>query len=249
MPGLQGHIDPSYRAFDMDYPDQKRADRFLEELARFEKEGDMPRLSIVHLPGDHTAGTRIGKRTPTACVADNDLALGRIMARLSTSPFWKDMVVFIVEDDAQNGPDHVEAHRSVALVLGPYVLRGKVDSTLYSTTSMVRTIELILGLEPMSQFDAAARPMYACFQSEPDLRAYEPVRPAVDMEEKNTAHAWGAHLSEKLDLSRADAADDQILNAMIWHSVRGAQVALPPPVRSAFFYPQSKERGEVDDDE
>src|SRR5262249_32397584 len=165
---LQGHFDPMFRGFDMDYPDQKRADRFLEELAGFEKAGEMPRLVILKLPNDHTSGTTPNKWTVTACVGDNDLALGRVVEGLSQSRFWKQMAIFVVEDDAQNGSDHVDAHRTVALAISPYIKKHSVDSTLYSTSSMLRTMELILGLEPMSQFDAAARPMFPSFADQPD---------------------------------------------------------------------------------
>jgi DNA-binding beta-propeller fold protein YncE len=237
---LEGHFDPWFRGYDLDYPDQKRADRFIEELKRFEGEGAMPRLQIVRLPNDHTYGTRVGKPTPTALVADNDLALGRVIEALSKSKFWSDTAVFVVEDDAQNGPDHVDAHRTVALVVSPYARRGAVDSSLYSTTSMLRTIELILGLRPMSQFDAAARPMYASFQARPELRPYEHVVPPVDLKEKNARTAWGAALSETFDLSKADAADDLLLNEVIWRSVKGPGSRMPPPVRAAFVLPHVK---------
>src|SRR5262249_39401523 len=190
MPGiarvkaLEEHFDPWYRGYDLDYPDQKRADRFLEELARFEKEGSIPRFIVMRLPNDHTAGTRAGKPTPTAYIADNDLALGRVVEAISKSKFWKETAIFVVEDDAQNGPDHVDAHRTVALVVSPYTKRRHVDSTMYSTSSMLRTMELILGLKPMSQFDAAARPMYHSFQAKPELTPYRHVRPEVDLNEK-----------------------------------------------------------------
>src|SRR5207302_2457373 len=137
-----------------------------------EKAGEMPRLIILRLPNDHTYGTREGKPTPAAMVADNDHAFGMVVEAVSKSKFWKDTAIFVVEDDAQNGPDHVDAHRTIAFVISPYTKRGQVDSRLYSTSSMLRTIELILGLKPMSQFDAAALPMFASFQKEPDLRAY-----------------------------------------------------------------------------
>ena len=127
---LEGHFDPMFRSFDMDYPDVKRTERFLEELAQFEKAGEMPRLSIVRLPNDHTSGTSPGKWTVTACVGDNDLALGRLVEGLSKSRFWKQMAIFVVEDDAQNGSDHVDAHRTVALAISPYIKRHSVDSTL-----------------------------------------------------------------------------------------------------------------------
>jgi hypothetical protein len=238
---LEGHFDPWYRGFDMDYSEQKRADRFIEELARFEKEGALPRLTIMRLPNDHTVGTRVGKPTPTAMVADNDLGLGRVVEAVSKSKFWKETAIFVVEDDAQNGPDHVDAHRTVALVISPYTKRGQVDSTLYSTTSMLRTMELILGLKPMSQFDAAARPMYASFQAKPDLRPYEHVVPAVSLTETNQPGAWGAKESEGFDLTKEDAADDLRFNEVIWRSVRGANSPMPPPVRAAFVFPHPEE--------
>src|SRR5205814_8110811 len=147
-PALQYHFDPWYPVYNLDVPDQKRADRFIAELARFEKNGDMPRFQVMRLPNDHTSGTARGKPTPTAYVADNDLALGRVVEGLSKSRFWKNLAIFVVEDDAQNGSDHVDAHRTVALAISPYIKRKSVDSTMYSTSSMLRTMELILGLEP-----------------------------------------------------------------------------------------------------
>jgi YVTN family beta-propeller protein len=238
---LRGHFDPKFRSFDMDYLDQKRADRFLEELAEFEAKGEMPRLIILRLPNDHTAGTTPGKPSPTAHVADNDLALGRVVEGLSRSTFWPHLAIFVVEDDAQNGPDHVDAHRTVALSISPYTRRKTVDSTLYSTSSMLRTIELCLGLEPMSQFDAAARPMFAAFTPRPDLSPYahRPV-PAELMQERNQLTAWGAAASQRLDLEIEDRADDMVFNEIIWKSVKGPDSPMPPPVRAAFVLPAQK---------
>jgi hypothetical protein len=245
---LKGHFDPMFRSFDMGYPDVKRAERFLEELAGFEKEGEMPRLIVLRLPNDHTSGSTPGKPTPTAYVADNDLALGRVIEGLSRSRFWKETAVFVVEDDAQNGSDHVDAHRTVALAISPYIRRHSVDSTMYSTSSMLRTIELCLGLEPMSQFDAAARPMSAAFTAEPDLSPYT-ARPAgADVDARNTASAWGAEASKKLNLEVEDRADDLVFNEIIWKSVKGASSPMPPPVRAAFVIPR-KDRRERDDDD
>jgi YVTN family beta-propeller protein len=245
---LEGHFDPYFRSFDVNYPDQKRADRFIEELKRFEKEGEMPQLQILRLPNDHTAGTQLGKLTPIALVADNDLALGRVVEAVSHSKFWRDTAIFVVEDDAQNGSDHVDAHRTVALVVSPYTKRGQVDSSLYSTTSILRTMELILGLAPMTQFDAAARPMYNSFQSTANLRPYDHVPAQVDLNEKNTATAWGAKLSEKFDLTREDAVDDLLLNEVIWRSIRGANSKMPAPVRAAFVVPHVKKDKKDDGD-
>ncbi|HYT92259.1 MAG TPA: alkaline phosphatase family protein [Gemmataceae bacterium] len=234
---LEGHFDPWFRGYDLDYPDVKRAARFIEELKAFEKKGEYPGLTILRLPNDHTYGTKPGKPTPTAMVAENDHALGLVIEALSHSKFWKDMAIFVVEDDAQNGADHVDAHRTVALVISPYTKRAHVDSAMYSTASMLRTMELILGLKPMSQFDAAARPMYNSFQPKANLTAYKHVVPQVDMKATNAKTAWGAKLSDTFDFSREDAADDLLLNEVIWRSVRGPDAPMPPPVRAAFVFP------------
>jgi YVTN family beta-propeller protein len=240
-PALEGRFDPLYRGFDMNYSDLDRAARFIEELSRFEREGEMPRLQIVRLPNDHTSGTQPGSRTPTSCVAENDLALGRIVEAVSRSAFWPKTAIFVVEDDAQNGSDHVDAHRTVALVASPYSRRNAVDSTLYSTSSMLRTIELILGLDPMSQFDAAAMPMFACFQREVDLSPYR-CRPAeVPLDSLNAATAWGAAASLAMDFSKEDAADDLLLNEVVWRSVRGSDSPMPAPRRAAFVFVAAEE--------
>jgi DNA-binding beta-propeller fold protein YncE len=247
-PALVGHFHPTFPSYNLDIPDQRRADIFLEELREFEAQGEMPQLSIVRLPNDHTSGTSPGKPTVTAMVADNDLALGRVVEGLSRSRFWPRMAIFVVEDDAQNGSDHVDAHRTVALAISPYIRRGSVDSTLYTTASMLRTMELILGLEPMSQFDAAARPMFASFTNEPDLTPYETLPPNVDLRELNTRDAPGADLSMKLDLTKEDRADDLVFNEIIWKAVKGADSVMPPPVRAAFVLPRSEPDGDDDDD-
>jgi hypothetical protein len=238
IPALQGHFDPKYRGYDLDYPDAKRADRFLEELAGFEEAGEMPRLVILRLPNDHTSGTAPGKPTVLAYLGDNDLALGRVVEGLSKSRFWKQMAIFVVEDDAQNGSDHVDAHRTVALAISPYIKRKSVDSTMYSTSSMLRTMELCLGLDPMSQFDAAARPMWRSFTSTPDLTPYTHRPAQVDLNAKNLATAWGADASKRLNLEIEDRADDLIFNEIIWKAVRGPDSPMPPPVHSAFVLPR-----------
>lgn len=249
VPALEGHFDPYFRGYDLEYPDVKRAERFISELRRFEKEGDMPRLQIVRLPNDHTAGTRVGMPTPTAYLADNDLALGMLVEAVSHSKFWKQTAIFVVEDDAQNGPDHVDAHRTVALVISPYTKRRFVDSTLYSTSSMLRTMELILGLKPMSQFDAAARPMYNSFTSQPDFTPYKHEMPRVDLKEVNKPTAWGADRSARFDLSKEDAADDLLFNEVIWKAVKGPDSPMPQPVRAAFFIPVRPVVVKDDDDD
>jgi hypothetical protein len=230
--GLRGHFDPLYRGFDLNYSDLKRADRFISEFTRLEGLDQMPRLQIVRLPNDHTHGATPNFQTPTAYVGENDLALGRIIETVSHSKYWPETAIFVVEDDSQNGPDHVDAHRTVALVVSPYAKRGVKDSTMYSTTSMLRTMELILGLKPMSQFDAAAAPMYGCFQATPDARPYTLVNQNVDLNEKNAVTAWGAGL--KLNFAKEDAVDDLLLSEIVWKAVRGADSTAPPPVHAAF---------------
>lgn len=246
---LEGHFDSKFRGYDLDYPDVKRTERFLEELAEFEAKGEMPSFIVLRLGNDHTSGTRPGKKTPTAMVADNDLALGKLVEGVSKSKFWKDTAIFVVEDDAQNGSDHVDAHRTVALVVSPYTKKGIVDSTMYSTSSMLRTMELILGLKPMSQFDAAAMPMYASFTAKADLRPYLH-RPAnIDLNEVNAATAWGAKLSMEMDFSKEDAADDLLLNDIVWRSVRGPNSPMPPPVRAAFVFAENESEEEESEEE
>jgi hypothetical protein len=163
-------------------------------------------------------------------VAENDLALGEILEAVSHSKFWKECAFFIVEDDAQDGPDHVDAHRTCAFVAGPYVRRGIVDSTMYDQCSMLRTIELILGLPPLSQFDAAATPMFACFSDQPDFTPYTCVSATWDLEETNTASAYGAQVSAKMDFDEVDRIDFQTLNKILWYSIKGTDVPMPAPI-------------------
>ena len=235
VPGLVGRIHPTYPPWDLLIPDNKRVDAWLEEFRGFEQNGGLPRLNIVRLGGDHTAGTRAGYPTPRAMIAENDTALGRLVDAISHSVFWKESAIFVLEDDAQNGPDHVDAHRSPAFVISPFVRRTTVDSTMYSTSAMLRTMELILGLPPMSNYDAAATPMYNAFQAAPVLTPFT-ARPArIDVTEKNAATAWGAAASARMNMAEADLAPDLELNDIVWRSVRGAGHPMPPPVRAAFI--------------
>jgi len=239
VPALAGHIDPLYRSFDVNYKDVDRAKRFIEELHGFEQKGELPQFTIVRLPNDHTDGTRPKMPTPTAMVADNDLALGMIVEEISKSRFWKDTAIFVVEDDAQNGSDHVDAHRTVALVISPYTKRRVVDNTMYSQVSMLRTIELILGLKPMSQFDAAALPMYNSFTSEATMTPYVHKVPGTKLDEMNASNAYGARRSLAMNLSKEDAIPESEFNEIIWKAIRGANNPMPPPVHSAFVRPLS----------
>ncbi len=252
VPGLQGKVHPSYPPYDLSIPDSDRVDVWLEEFRRFEEEGGLPRLSIVRLGNDHTEGTRPGALTPRAMVAENDLALGRLVEAVSKSRFWPKSAIFVLEDDAQNGPDHVDAHRSVLLVASPWTRRGAVDSTLYTTSGVLRTIELVLGLPPMSQYDAAATPLFAAFQATPDLRPYD-ARPArIDLRERNREDAPGAEASLRMNMIEADLAPERELNEILWKSVKGRDAVMPPPVRAAFVRPvkeDDEEDGEGPDED
>ena len=235
--GLVGAISPTFAPFDLDVSDQARADAWLREFRAFEASDSLPRLTVMRLPRDHTAGTRVGSVTPLSMVADNDLALGRIVDAISHSRFWKESAIFVLEDDAQNGPDHVDAHRSVLLVASPFTRRGAVDHTLYTTSGVLRTIELVLGLPPMSQYDAAATPLYTAFLAQPDTRPYA-ARPAmIPLDERNKRGAPGASESAAMDFSAPDLAPDLLLNEVIWKSVKGAKAVMPPPRRAAFVKP------------
>jgi hypothetical protein len=193
----------------------------------------LPRFLVLHLGEDHCLGTTPGRRTHQACVANNDLALGRLVEAVSKSKYWPQTAIFVIEDDAQDGPDHVDSHRTVGLVISPYVKRGSVESNQYSTAGMIRTMELILGLPPLSQYDAAARPMFACFTDKPDLRPYQYEPARIDVNAVNAKNAYGAERSRKMDFSDFDRIDDAELNEVLWQAVKGEDVPLPPTVRRA----------------
>jgi DNA-binding beta-propeller fold protein YncE len=249
VPGLKDHFAPKFHSYDLDYPDNKRVDAFVEELKEYEAKGNLPQFIVLRLPNDHTYGSRLGKPTPTAMVAENDLAFGRLVEAVSKSKFWPETAIFVVEDDAQNGSDHVDAHRTIAFVISPYTKRKHVDSTMYSTSSMLRTMELILGLKPMSQFDAAATPMYHSFTAKPNLTPFAHRAANVDLHELNAAGAFGAAESARMDFTREDAADDLLLNEVIWRSVRGPKSKMPPPVRASFVRVLPEEDEEEEEEE
>jgi len=199
--------------------------------------GEVPRLNTLRFGNDHTEGLKIGRPTPKAHVADNDLAVGLFVEYLSHSPIWNESVVFIVEDDAQNGPDHVDAHRSTTFVAGGFVKQGFVDHTMYSTSSVLRSIELILGLPPMSQYDAAAEPMWRCFNATATHPPFQSVANLVDLNLKNTEQSKFSRLSEKFDLSKEDRINDALFNEVIWAAIKGLNSSCPAPVHAAFFTP------------
>jgi len=227
---LAGHVSRDWlKVKNKDSRDTDRAAVFIREMHAAEKTGDWPNFMVMSLGEDHTHGLKPGAFTPSAEVASNDLALGQIVEAISHSPFWKETAVFVIEDDAQNGPDHVDAHRTVGLVISPWVKRGVVDSTMYTTSSFVRTIELILGLPPMTQFDTAATPLYSAFTPDPAFEAYDAMEPPVDRMARNPSTGPGARASLKLDFSEYDRADPDELNRILWAALRPGE-PMPAPV-------------------
>ena len=238
VPGLAGAVAPKFAAFDVTIQDVARYNAWASEFQAYVASGQLPQLSIVHLGNDHTAGATPGYPTPRAMVGENDYALGKLVETVSNSVFWKDTAIFVLEDDSQSGPDHVDSHRSVLLVASPYARRGFVDHTFYTTSGVLRTMELILGLEPMSQYDAAATPLYNAFQGTPNLGAYSKLSPNVAFDEKNTAQSVGAGASLAMDFSDADRTPEQALNEILWHAQMGDR-PMPPPRRSVFARPRN----------
>jgi YVTN family beta-propeller protein len=231
----------NYPAYTTTIPDVARSQIFLADLKRFEAEGKFPNLILLQLPSNHTAGTTPGGSTPKAMVADNDFALGQIVDALSHSRFWPKMAIFIVEDDAQNGVDHVDGHRTTAFVVSPYARRDHVDSTFYSHQSMLKTIELILGLPTMSLFDIIAHDMRNSFSDKPDLTPFTLVKPKHDLFEVNppaTALSGparkAAQASARMKWSLPDAAPTEQLNRILWGAIRGWNTPYPAPRQGVF---------------
>jgi len=232
LPALAPYTHPAYPPFDMAIQDQRRADVWIEELHEFEESGKMPSLEILHLPNDHTSGVRKGHPTPAAAVADNDLALGRIVEALSRSPFWKSTVLFALEDDAQDGADHVDSHRSVVLVVSAWN-RGGVFHRFVNTTDVLATIEEILGMEPMSQFDRFGRPLHEIWSDHPDDRTYAALTPAQSLTQMNVASGPDERSSEEMDLAGADRIDDDELNRILWRAIKGTHRPYPGSQRAS----------------
>lgn len=212
-------ISPTYPAFDLKVPDQVRADAWIAELKQFDVDGNMPQLELMHLPNDHTAGAREGFHTPRALMADNDLALGRMVEALSNTRFWRDTVMIVLEDDSQAGPDHVDSHRSPLLVISAYSRRGLIHR-FANTTDVVAAIEDILGLDRMSKFDYFSRSLAEVFSATPDLSPYAALEPEWDRNEMNPPHTAAAKLSEGIDLSRPDRVNDALFNEILWLSLK-----------------------------
>ena len=215
--------------------DMDRVKGWIEDLHQAEQTGTLPQFMIMSLGENHTRGTTPGAFTPEACVASNDIGLARIVEAASRSKFWKRMAIFVIEDDAQNGPDHVDAHRTVGLVISPYCKRGVVDSTLYTTASMLRTMELILGLPPLTQYDAGATPMHNCFTNIAVLTPFKPLTPGVDLQAKNTKRSPGAKESAQMDFRDYDRAPEDALNRILWAAAKGPEAPYPTPIHRAVF--------------
>ncbi|MEN0053879.1 MAG: bifunctional YncE family protein/alkaline phosphatase family protein [Mucilaginibacter sp.] len=243
---LQGHFCAHSPGFNLAVQDQKRVDVWAHDFDSLLTKNAVPQFNTIRISNDHTSGQRKGAVSPIAAVGDNDLAIGRFIEHLSKSPIWKESVVFILEDDAQNGSDHIDAHRSPVFIAGPYVKRNTVIHNMYSTSGVLRTIELILGLPPMSQYDAAAMPMYECFTNKPDFSPYVAKPAQVDIEQRNIAVNESSKRSDKFNFAKEDAIPDLDLNEVIWKSVKGESSIMPAPKRSAFVILEKKKKDDDD---
>ncbi|MEN8226756.1 MAG: bifunctional YncE family protein/alkaline phosphatase family protein [Bacteroidota bacterium] len=234
LPQMEPYTCPTFIGFPNKVPDVYRAAEFIKELSEFEKNNNFPNFIIMLLPSDHTSGTRPGLPTPRAAVADNDLALGQVVEAISHSKFWEETCIFVTEDDPQAGLDHVDGHRTVGMVISPYTKRGEVISTNYSQINMFRTIENILGIPPLNQFDLAAEPMFDCFTGKPDFSPYSALPNNVPLDElnpelislSNDARYW-AQKSMEQNLDELDRIDEDTFNRIIWHAVKGYDVPYP----------------------
>jgi len=232
---LRPYLATQTVGWDMNIPDVFRAARFIEELREFERQGQFPNLAIICLPNDHTSGTRAGAPTPAAQVADNDLAFGRIVEAVSHSRFWKDTCIFAIEDDPQAGWDHVSGYRTTAYVISPYTKRHAVVSIHYNQTSILRTIELILGLPPMNQLDATATPLSDCFTDTPDFTPFTAVATNVPLDQMNPKPRaisdpvlrQDAIVSARLPLDAVDQCPEDVLNQILWRAMRGTREPYP----------------------
>jgi YVTN family beta-propeller protein len=246
---LKGHICPRYTGWDLSVSDTSRFAQWKKDFDSLTAAGALPRLNVIRLGNDHTAGLRRGSPTPFAYLADNDLAVGEFVEYLSKSPIWKECVVIMLEDDAQNGPDHVDAHRSPVYIAGGLVRHHFVDHTMYSTTSVLRTIELILGIPPMTQYDASSPTLWRCFTTTPDLTAFQALPANVDLRDKNTASNEWAKRSSAIDLTKEDRVPDRLFNEILWKGIKGEDAQPPPPSRAAFVrVSRDHDRGSRDKD-
>jgi YVTN family beta-propeller protein len=232
---LQGHYCAGFTGWDLSVWDTTRFSQWKTDFDSLMTAGALPQLNVIRIGNDHTSGMRRGQPTPFAYVADNDLAVGEFVEYLSKSSIWKESVVMILEDDAQNGPDHVDAHRSPVYIAGGLVRHHFVDHTLYTTTSVLRTIELILGLPPMTQYDASSTAMWKCFTTEANLTPFQALSSNIDLREKNTAWNEWAKKSAGLDFAREDRVPDNLFNEILWKGIKGDHAPMPVPSRAAFL--------------
>jgi YVTN family beta-propeller protein len=239
---LQNHLCPASPGFDLNITDIHREEIWAHDFDSLLRINQVPGFSSIRLGNDHTSGQRKGAISPIAAVADNDQAVGMLVEHLSKSPIWKESVVFVLEDDAQNGPDHVDAHRSPVYIAGGYVKRNAVIHGMYSTSGVLRTIELILGLPPMSQYDAAAMPLFDCFSTKADLTPFTLKAPEVDIHKRNVAVNGSSRRSQLFNLAEEDKVGDLVLNEVIWKSVKGEDAVMPAPKRSAFVILEKKKK-------
>ncbi len=235
IPVLKNHFCPYFTSWDQTVRDTTRFNQWRNEFDSLLAEGAVPKLNTIRFINDHTEGLRKNRPTPFAHVADNDLACGMFVDYLSHSSIWNESVVFILEDDAQNGPDHVDAHRTIAFVAGGRVKENFVDHTMYSTSSMLRTIELILGLPPMTQYDAAAEPMWRCFTNEKFHPVFISLPCEVDLNEKSVSVNEWQRRSEKFNFAKEDRVPDIELNKVLWYGIKGEKKTMPLPIRAAFI--------------
>ena len=258
-PVLDANTDHNFRGFDLACPDSPNSftprkancggrfpDRFTEwqtEFNNYVQNNNLPTVELLRLPNDHNAGTTVGAPTPRAYTADNDWAVGQVVDAVSHSKYWANTSIFVTEDDAQDGPDHVDAHRTVAEVISPYTHTGRVDSIFYSTASMLHTIELIVGLHPLTQFDAYATPMLAAFTNKPDLTPYTAIKPSQNLQEVNPVNAPLAAQSARQDLTKEDQINMQEFNEATWASVKGANVPMTAPQHNVFPAPLDDQPG------
>ncbi len=241
MKALEGHFDRDYSGWDLSISDLERYSKWQSDFDSLLAIHAVPQLNIVRFPNDHTAGLQIGMPSPRAFVAQNDLAVGKFIEHIGASKIWSESAIFILEDDAQNGPDHVDAHRSTAYVISPYVKRNAVVSRAYSTASMLRTIELILGLPPMSQYDAAAIPMWECFTATPDSKNFVSLPASYNIKELNKEKTALSEQSAHFNLTEVDAVPDLEFSRIIWKAIKGIHSEMPAPVRSAFVKPGTED--------
>jgi YVTN family beta-propeller protein len=243
---LEGHYCVHSPSFDLSIKDLTREAVWEHDFDSLLNINAVPHFNSVRICNDHTSGQHKGSISPTAAVADNDLAVGRFIEHLSKSKIWTQSVVFILEDDAQNGPDHVDAHRSPVFVAGPFVKHNAVIHDMYSTSGVLRTMELILGLPPMSQYDAAALPLYNCFNTTPDTALYIAKPAQVDLEQRNIADNQSTKKSQSFNLAKEDKVPDLELNEVIWKYVKGESSVMPAPKRSAFVILEKKKKDDDD---